>query len=205
MSAERGATDLAALLGGPASDAAPGLLGCHLTCDHDDRLVTVRIEEVEAYEPDDPASHTFRGPTARTRAMFGPPGDLYVYRSHGIHLCVNVVCGPTDHGAAVLVRGGTVVAGRPAAIERRAGRDGDGWLAAGPGRLGQALGIRADDDGAGLLGDGAVRLRPGPPAPEATMVGPRVGVSRAAERAWRFWLAGAPGVSSYRRSPRVED
>lgn len=204
MTAGRGRTDLAELLAGSAADAAAGLLGCHLTCDHDDRRVTVRIEEVEAYDQDDPASHTFRGPTPRTRVMFGPAGHLYVYRSHGIHLCANVVCGPVGRGAAVLVRGGTVVTGREVAVERRSGRDGDGWLAAGPGRLCQALGIRPGDDGVALLGNGPVRLNGGMAVPEPVMVGPRVGVSRAADRAWRFWLDGARGVSTYRRSPRAD-
>lgn len=204
MTAGEGSTDLAAVLAGSAADAAAGLLGSHLTCDHDDRPVTVRIEEVEAYDEDDPASHTFGGPTPRNRVMFGPAGHLYVYRSHGIHLCANVVCGPPGHGAAVLVRGGTVVAGRPVAVARRSGRDGDRWLAAGPGRLCQALGIRADDDGAALLADGPVRLEPGRTVADAVVVGPRVGVSRAPDRAWRFWLDGARGVSTYRRSPRAD-
>ncbi|WP_238445555.1 DNA-3-methyladenine glycosylase, partial [Salsipaludibacter albus] len=117
------------LLDGPVEQVAPRLLGMELSVAHDEAPVTVRIEEVEAYDRDDPASHTFRGPTARNRVMFGPPGHLYVYRSHGIHLCANVVCGPDGHGAAVLLRGGVVVAGRALAVARRAGRDGDGWLA----------------------------------------------------------------------------
>lgn len=190
-------------LSGPADEVAPRLLGMRLAVEHDGVAVAVRIEEVEAYDRDDPASHTFRGPTDRNRVMFGPAGHLYVYRSHGIHLCANVVCGADGHGAAVLLRGGTVVVGRDAAIRRRGGRDGDAWLAAGPGRLCQALGMLPEDDGRWLLGERSVRLQ-GRPGPHGEVrVGPRVGVTQAAERSWRFWLAGAAGVSTYRRSPRA--
>lgn len=192
---------LAGALAGPATEAAEALLGCTIVSDRDGTRVAVRLVEVEAYTPDDPASHTFRGRTPRNAAMFGAPGDLYVYRSHGIHLCANVVCGPVGHGAAVLLRGGVVVAGRETAVARRGGRDGDDWLAAGPGRLTQALGLRFDDDGRGLLGEGLVRLA-GQGVPTGPVRrGPRVGVSSAADVARRFWLAGSPGVSAYRRSP----
>lgn len=205
---------LAERLAGPVLAVAPTVLGTRLAVSHDAHEVVVRIEEVEAYDQDDPASHAYGGPTGRNRVMFGPPGHLYVYRSHGIHLCANVVCGPEGHGAAVLLRGGTVVAGRETAVARRGGRDGDAWLAAGPGRLAQALGLRADDDSAWLLGEGRVRLldRPEPVAaseagwstgPVQVVSGPRVGVTRAPDRPWRFWLRGAPGVSTYRRSPRA--
>lgn len=192
------------VLAGPSAQVAPLLLGTHLTCERDGATVTVRVTEVEAYAEHDPASHTFRGPTTRNRIMFAEPGHAYVYRSHGIHACLNVVCGPAGTGAAVLVRGGEVVAGRDVATARRGGRGGDAWLAAGPGRLCQALGVTLDDDGAWLLGEGHLRLEP-PPEPETRPVrrGPRVGVSQAADVHWRFWLEGAPGVSRYRRSPRA--
>ncbi len=201
--------DLAELLAGAAVDVAPRLLGARLAVVRDGRTVAVRIVEVEAYDQDDPASHTFRGRTSRNAVMFGPPGHLYVYRSHGIHLCANIACEPAGRGAAVLVRGGVVTAGRSTAVDRRGGRDADAWLAAGPGRLTQALGVRATDDGAWLLGDGPVRLEvASPPSPWPGGVirrGPRVGVTQAPDRAWRFWLDGVVGVSSYRRSPRAPD
>lgn len=196
---------LAAVLAQPAPIAAPGLLGATLVHVVDGRRVEVLITEVEAYDQDDPASHTFRGPTPRTATMFGPPGHLYAYRSHGIHVCANVVCAPTGRGAAVLLRGGVVTAGRTHAIERRGGRAGDDWLAAGPGRLCAALGITLDDDGADLLGAAHPRLvQPtGGAAPASIASGPRVGVTAAPDRPWRWWIERAPGVSAYRRSPRA--
>lgn len=201
--------DLAAALAAPAPEAGRSLLGCLLVSHRAGVRVAVRIVEVEAYTRDDPASHTFHGPTARNATMFGPPGHLYVYVSHGIHRCANVVCGPDGEGSALLVRGGEVVAGRSVAVQRRGGRDGDDWLAAGPGRLAQALDLRVADDGVALVGEGAgegvVHLLPGPAPVEDVHRGPRVGVSRAADVPWRFWLAGARGVSRYRRSPRAPD
>ncbi len=201
---------LARLLQLPAELAAPRLLGAAVTHDVDGHQVRVRITEVEAYDQDDPASHTFRGQTRRNAAMFEQGGHLYTYRSHGIHVCANVVCDVAGRGSAVLLRGGVVEVGRAVAVQRRGGRDGDDWLAAGPGRLCAALGIDLDDGGTWLLGDGRLRLEPAPaaaPDPRAprpvVMVGPRVGVSQAADRPWRWWLAGSGGVSAYRRSPRA--
>lgn len=203
-----GRLSLADLLLHPSAVVAPRLLGATLSHRVGGQTVAVRITEVEAYDQDDPASHSFRGPTARTQSMFLCGGHLYTYRSHGLHVCANIACDGVGRGSAVLLRGGVVVAGRAAAVQRRAGRDGDGWLAAGPGRLCAALGIELDDDGAWLLGTAHPRLAPAEvsnPHPPSTrvLVGPRVGVTQAPDRPWRWWLADEAGVSAYRRSPRA--
>lgn len=191
------------MLGGAVLDAAPLLLDALLTHDSPEGLVSVRITEVEAYAgPEDPASHAFRGPTPRTEVMFGPAGRLYVYRSHGLHWCANVVTGPVGTASALLLRGGEVVDGLGLARHRRGPTIRDRDLARGPGRLCQALGITGAHGGVDLLG-GALRLEGlGTAEPSRVRTGPRVGVSRAAERPWRFWLVDEATVSAYRASPR---
>jgi DNA-3-methyladenine glycosylase len=166
--------------------------------------VTVRITEVEAYAGErDPASHAFRGRTARNAVMFGPPGHLYVYVSYGMHHAGNVVCGPAGTASGALVRSGEVVTGLDLARARRGERVRDRDLARGPGRLAQALGLTLADGGADLFGDGPVRLEL-QAHPFATVAsGPRVGVSVEADRPWRFWVQGDPYVSAYKRSPRA--
>lgn len=175
--------------------------------------VTVRITEVEAYGGvEDPASHAFTR-TPRSEIMYGPAYRLYVYRSYGIHFCANVVTGPTEIGAAVLLRSGEVVDGWDLARLRRNHPARDVQLARGPGNLAQALGITLDDLGTDLLADRpsepgrpddtAVRLGPEPTRRPRTAAGPRVGVSKAADVPWRFWIEGDPTVSAYRRSPRA--
>lgn len=164
--------------------------------------VTVRITEVEAYGGiHDPASHAFTR-TPRSEVMYGPPWCLYVYRSYGMHWCANIVTGPTEQAAAVLIRSGDVVDGLDLARERR-GDAPELRLARGPGNLARALGITLDDLGTPVLEPGGVHL--GPEVAEAGPIsaGPRVGVSRAADVPWRFWLTGDPTVSAYRRSPRA--
>lgn len=174
-------TSLRSLLSGPVLDAARGLVGMRLVSLVDGDRVTVTLAEVEAYGgADDPASHAHRGRTRRNGSMFGPPGTLYVYRSYGIHWCANVVCGAEGVPAAVLLRGGVVVDGEATAARRRGRGD---HLADGPGKLCQALGITGDLDGSSVL-DGPVRLEgPGGSRAKAT---PRVGITRAADRPWRF-------------------
>ncbi len=165
--------------------------------------VTVRITEVEAYGGVlDPASHAFTR-TARSEIMYGPPWRLYVYRSYGIHHCANVVTGPTEQAAAVLVRAGAVVDGIDLARERRGPAVTDDGLARGPGNLAQALGLTLDDLGTDLLSPDGVRLGPEVPHHDDIRSGPRVGVSQAADVPWRFWFPGEPSVSAYRRSPRA--
>ncbi len=182
----------------PVEQAAPELLGAVLR--HGE--VAVRLTEVEAYDgATDPASHAYRGQTARNAVMFGPPGHLYVYFSYGMHWAANLICGPDGLASGVLLRSGEVVDGLEVARERR-GRARDRDLARGPGRLTQALGITAEHRGAYLLDGGPLRLEPGWP-PETILAGPRVGVSVEADRPWRFWDAGSRFVSDYKRSPRA--
>ncbi len=185
-------------------DAAQGLLGATLF----GRGVAATVVEVEAYGgvPDgpwpDPASHSYRGPDVRNLVMTGPPGRLYTYRSHGIHVCANVVCGPDRVAAAVLLRAGVIIDGVDLARERRGSAVRARALARGPGNLCEALGIMLADNGIDLFDvSSPVRLEFGDR--RAALAGPRVGVSRAADRPWRFWLDRYPEVSAYRRSPRA--
>jgi DNA-3-methyladenine glycosylase len=179
-------------LEGPVLDVAPRLLGATLR--HGD--VAVRLTEVEAYDgPDDPGSHAYRGPTRRNAVMFGPSGVLYVYFTYGMHHCANVVVGPEDRASAVLLRAGEVVDGLETARDRRRGGDRD--LARGPARLCQALGIDLSHDGTDLS-DGDLTLVLADRPATGVSTGPRVGLRQAAERPWRFWLAGEPTVSTYR-------
>jgi len=155
------------------------------------------VVETEAYAPDDPASHSFRGPTRRNAAMFGPPGRLYVYRSYGVHWCANIVCGEQGVGAAVLLRALEPTTGLEGMRTRR-GVDDPRLLCSGPGRLAQALAISGEDDGAPL--DTPPFELVAPVGRECDVVtGRRVGISRAVERPWRYSLRGSAYVSRPRR------
>jgi DNA-3-methyladenine glycosylase len=185
-------------------EAARRLLGAALT----GRGVSAMIVEVEAYGgPDDgpwpdAASHSFRGRRGRNTVMFGPAGRLYTYRSHGIHVCANVVCGSDGVAGAVLLRAAAVESGIDVAAHRRGDSVRPAALARGPGNLCSALGITMDDNGIDLFDTRSpVQLMLAEVHSGAN--GPRVGVSQAADRPWRFWLAGRPEVSLYRRSPRA--
>jgi DNA-3-methyladenine glycosylase len=194
----------------PAPEVAPDLLGCVLASQAAGGLVAALIVETEAYTGrTDPASHAFHGQTARNGVMFGPPGHAYVYFTYGMHFCVNLVCQPPGNASAVLLRAGRVIEGVPLAAARRSGqrnpREVD--LARGPARLCQALGIDRSQDGADVCAAGSpLRVRSRRIWPPATArseerkisTGPRVGVSRAAEIPWRFWITGEPTVSVYR-------
>lgn len=193
-----------ALSGDPVA-SAHRLLGARLTV----AGVRARIVEVEAYggPPDgawpDPAAHSYRGRTARNAVMFGPPGHLYTYRSHGIHVCANVSCGRDGESGAVLLRAAAVGDGADTARARRGDAVVTTALARGPGNLCSALAITMDHNGTDLFAaDSAVRLELRGPV-GAPQRGPRVGVSLAADRRWRLWLSGSPEVSAYRRSPRA--
>ncbi|HEX5857183.1 MAG TPA: DNA-3-methyladenine glycosylase [Microbacterium sp.] len=189
-------------------DVAPHLLGAHLTTVLPDGAVTIRITEVEAYhgrgtgEVPDPGSHARMGPTARNAVMWGEPGHLYVYLSHGIHSCVNVVCGPEGVAGGVLLRGAEVIEGRDVASRRRPTARVDRDLARGPGRLGDAIGLRYPvHNGIDAIEGPIARLelREQPVAEVAT--GPRVGVAGEAGTAafpWRFWMPEEPTVSPFR-------
>ncbi|KAF0966373.1 DNA-3-methyladenine glycosylase [Rhodococcus sp. T7] len=170
--------------------------------------VRIRIVEVEAYggEKDgpwpDPASHSYRGRTPRNEVMFGPAGHLYVYRSYGMHFCMNVSYGPVGTAGGVLLRAGEVLDGSATVQARRSrvARPAD-W-ARGPGNLGSATGVTLAENGAALFdAESPVRLEVA--ESDGWVSGPRVGVSTAADRPWRFWIPESPAVSAYRRSPRA--
>jgi DNA-3-methyladenine glycosylase len=178
---------------------APRLLGAVIRHGQ----VAVRLTELEAYDgATDPASHAYRGRTARNAVMFGPPGHLYLYFTYGMHWAGNISCGPEGFGSGVLMRAGEVIEGIELARSRR-GRMRDRDLARGPGRLTQALGLHPQHKGCDLLGDGPVHLEGPAEMPEMIMVGPRVGVSVEADRPWRFWIGDSSFVSDYKRSPRA--
>ncbi len=173
--------------------------------------VAIRLVEVEAYGGDpagpwpDPASHSGRGRTERNAVMFGPAGHLYVYLSYGMHFCANVTTGPDETASAVLLRAGEVVEGIDVVRARRPTARADAHLARGPGNFGTALGIGLSDYGTALFDpDSRIRLELAAPlSSDQIAAGPRVGVSTAADRPWRFWLPSSPAVSAYRRSPRA--
>ncbi len=173
------------LLAGHVLDVAPRLIGMRVRTEIDGLRTEVMLTEVEAYAgAQDPASHAYRGRTARNGAMFGPPGTLYVYRSYGIHWCMNIVTGERGLPHAVLLRGGVPITGEDTMVRRRGRRD---HVADGPGKLTQALGVVGDHDGTSVL-DGPVRLLPGvAPAGDVTAT-TRVGITKAADRPWRFVL-----------------
>jgi DNA-3-methyladenine glycosylase len=179
----------------PSHEVARRLVGMTLLVDG----VGGRIVETEAYDRDDPASHSFNGPTPRNAAMFGPPGRAYVYRSYGIHWCLNVVCREEGHGAGVLIRAIEPTAGLDRMRTRR-GLEDARLLCAGPGRVCQALGVDASFNGL-ALDEPPFQLLPAPEGqPDVQVdVGPRIGISKAVELAWRFGEKGSRYLS--RRFP----
>lgn len=182
----------------PSVAVARDLLGARLLCATPDGTIGGRIVEVEAYAgPEDLAAHSSRGPTARNAVMFGPPGHLYVYLIYGLHHCLNIVTGPGGKPEAVLIRALEIDEGIGLARARRGPRPPESRLAAGPGNVGQALGVDRALNGADLA-PGPVTIEPrlGPIPPIRS--GPRIGVDYAgpwAERPMRFWIADDPHVS----------
>ena len=169
-------------------EVAPELIGCELYVDGVGGVVV----EVEAYHHEDPASHAYRGRTPRNAAMFGPPGHAYVYRSYGIHWCLNLVCGEEGVADAVLVRALEPTRGLDEMRARR-GRDEPRLLCSGPGRLCQALGVTGEHDGLPLDRPPFELRAPGKPL--EVRAAPRVGISRAAELPWRYAAAGSRYLS----------
>lgn len=169
-------------------EVAPALVGATLLVDG----VGGRIVEVEAYDGDDPASHGYRGKTPRNRSMFGPPGHAYVYRSYGIHWCLNLVCGGDGTAEAVLVRALEPTAGLERMRERR-DLDDARLLCSGPGRLSQALGITREHDARPLDRPPFALLAAGEGVP--LVRGRRIGITRATDVPWRYALAGSRFLS----------
>jgi DNA-3-methyladenine glycosylase len=174
---------------------AQALIGASLFVDG----VGGRIVETEAYDQSDPASHSFGGPTPRNAVMFGAPGRAYVYRSYGLHWCLNVVCMPAGHGAGVLIRALEPTRGLAVMRERR-GVDDLRLLCSGPGRLGEALGVTHALNGA-RLDRKPFRLVPRPEDDLGRVAsGTRIGISKSIELPWRFVLQGSRFLSKPMRS-----
>lgn len=172
----------------PSHQVARQLIGVTVLVDG----VGGRIVETEAYDGEDPASHSYSGPTDRNVAMFGPPAHAYVYRSYGIHWCLNFVCREVGHGAGVLIRALEPVTGLETMIERRGTTD--HWLlCSGPGKLCQALGVTRALNGQSLAAP-PFELAPAPGGIEVVS-GPRIGISKAVDVPWRFGLAHSRWVS----------
>ena len=173
---------LTEFLAEPSWEVAPRLIGWRFETTFGGVTTAVVLTEVEAYDQSDPASHSYRGPTQRAAVMFGPPGRLYVYRSYGIHWCMNVVTGPEGHGAAVLLRAGIPVEGVDVMVQRR-GRATN--LTDGPGKLTEALGITGDHNALDLIHSDSVRLLPTGQS-LTVLATPRIGITKAVEKPWRF-------------------
>ena len=174
-------------------EVAPELIGATLLVDG----VGGRIVELEAYDQQDPASHGYRGRTARNAAMFGPSGHAYVYRSYGIHWCLNLVCGGEGVPEAVLIRALEPTRGVDIQ-QRRRGVENVRALCSGPGKLCQALGITGEHDGL-ALDVPPFQLEARAVVPEI-ITGPRIGITRGTELSWRYMSAGSPYLS--RPAPR---
>ena len=172
---------------GPAEVVARALIGAELTLDG----VGGRIVETEAYAIDDPASHSFPGPTKRNAVMFGPVGRAYVYRIYGLHWCLNVVYDVGAGGSAVLIRALEPTQGIATMVERR-GLAGVRSLCSGPGKLAQALNVTGDLNGADLTAP-PFTLTLGPAAD--LIIGPRIGITKGVGTPWRFGLRGSPYLS----------
>ena len=185
----------------PATAVAPALIGRQLARRFaDGSIARVRIVETEAYEPDDPASHSFRGPTPRNLVMFGSAGHLYVYLIYGMHHCLNVVTGRAGDASAVLLRAAEPLENLPRMAANRGVADARA-LCRGPGRLAQALGVDRSFDGIDLLSSDVLWIEPGTPVARGGLdVTPRVGISVGTERPWRWLEAGSPWATTL--SPR---
>jgi DNA-3-methyladenine glycosylase len=181
-------------LNGLASEVAPRLLGCILERRINGQVLRARIVETEAYDQTDVASHSYKGRTPRTEVMFGNYGFLYVYFTYGMHYCCNIVVGPPEHGAAVLLRAVEPLTGEPEMAERRHGRSGI-ELTNGPAKLCQALAIDKTLNGHDLRQSPFQLLTGDKVSSAKTTQTTRIGISRAQDVPWRFYLTGNPYVS----------
>jgi DNA-3-methyladenine glycosylase len=183
----------------PATEVAPDLLGRVIVrALPDGTRLSARIVETEAYEQDDPASHTFRGPTTRNAVMFGPPGHLYVYFTYGMHFCMNVVTRERGFGSAVLLRAAEPLRGLDE-MARRRGMPDLRRLCAGPARLCEALGVDRASNGADVVSGRELWITSGAPVPgDEVVAGPRIGIRHGLDRSWRFVVAGSPFASPTR-------
>jgi DNA-3-methyladenine glycosylase len=170
-------------------DVAPDLIGATLLING----VGGRIVEVEAYHHTEPAAHSFVGPTARNAVMFGPPGHAYVYRSYGIHWCLNFVCEPNGSAGAVLIRAIEPLEGL-AAMRRRRGLADERLLCSGPGRVGQALAVTRDKLNGLALDEAPFAVYAREETPEIA-TGVRIGITKAADLPWRYGLKGSRFLS----------
>lgn len=168
---------------------APELIGATLTVDG----VGGVIVEVEAYHHTDPAAHSFGGQTERNAVMFGPPGRAYVYRSYGIHWCLNFICEAEGSASGILIRALEPIEGLPA-MRRRRGLKDERLLCSGPGRLGEALGITREKHNGARLDRAPFQIVARNGAPEI-IAGPRIGISKAIELPWRYGLKGSRYLS----------
>lgn len=181
-------------LNGRALEVAPQLLGCELEREVDGQLLRARIVEVEAYDQEDAASHSYRGQTPRTKVMFGPPGFLYVYFTYGMHYCCNIVVGPAGYGSAVLLRAIEPLSGQSSMASRRSGQTGYS-LTNGPAKLCQALAVDKLLNGHNLR-QAPLRLLPQPSLPKSEIVQTtRIGIKQAQSAPWRFYIRDNPYVS----------
>ncbi|HVO29157.1 MAG TPA: DNA-3-methyladenine glycosylase [bacterium] len=178
-----------------APHVARALIGKILVHEARAGLTAGVVVETEAYDQDDPASHTFRGRTARNAVMFGPPGVAYVYFSYGNHWCLNAVTGREGHGEAVLIRALEPLVGIERMRRRRGPRISDRDLARGPGRLTEALAIDRRHDGASLLRGELGFFAPARRAKRRIASGPRIGITKGVHAPWRFFDADSPFVS----------
>jgi DNA-3-methyladenine glycosylase len=170
------------------NEVARELIGVQLLVDG----VGGEIVEVEAYSPDEPGSHSFRGQTLRNASMFGPPGHAYVYRSYGIHWCLNFVCGPGTFASGILIRALEPTTELDVMRARRRVDD-EQLLCSGPGRLTEALGVTGAFDGLPL--DAPPFALTAPPEAREIVAGPRIGLTKAVELPWRYGRAGSRFVS----------
>jgi len=187
--------DLREVLSRSSLEAAPRLLGCHLVRQTPHGTIKVRIVETEAYHQDDPASHSFRGITKRTAPMFQAGGRLYIYFTYGMHYAINIVTGPAGRGEGVLIRAAEPLAGVKIMQTNRGIRD-INKLTNGPGKLAQALVIFDTSLSGQILNKSSILLRPGEPLKDEEIVAaPRIGITKAADRPWRFYIKDNPFVS----------